>query len=226
MCAKSLEKPAAEYGAKCQVEYGTDYPGCNLIGQTKEGSWQECAKACSQTPGCHYWSWEHKLSPYVPTNCYKKTAKCRTRADYRVISGNEACVSEYQCVPNFGHDLKCSEENTITKTVEQIGSWEQCAETCHQNVNGCKHWTYQHSGSTIKPGSCFLTSSTECQLVPNPNFISGNQDCQITKCDKRATWPKVASMWECPGSSQKILDDTEEGWEFCTEENHCNELNT
>ena len=157
----------------CQIDYGTDYPGCD-VGSSKEGSWQECAKRCGDDPKCNYWSWQHKLSVNTPFMCYRKSGKCMAKEGSECVSGNKACATEYYCTPYYGRDWVCQND---LRRIDGVEDWKICAQLCYRNTE-CQYWAWQHPGSSDMPKSCFLKKSGACRLVRRSNAISGRKDCQ------------------------------------------------
>ena len=161
----------------CNIEYGTDFAGCRLGSPTTEGSWQECAKRCSQTKGCNYWSWSHKLvASNLALKCYLKSDRCNAQSGPQWLSGNKACASEYQCKPNYGRDYSCL-ANQGFRRIDGVTKWRDCAEHCAKDTH-CKYWSWSHSkSSTQYKDACFMHYSDNCDSVPSSGHVSADRSC-------------------------------------------------
>ena len=80
------------------------------------------------------------------------------------------------CTPMYGRYVKDVPDRFIIRNILNVFTWEECGNLCHEHQD-CLMWTWNVPLNSGIRNLCVLLASDQHETEPNPDWISGKNNC-------------------------------------------------
>ena len=94
----------------------------------------------------------------------------------RFLHQNSSSICVELCTPMYGRYVKDVPDRFIIRNILNVLTWEECGNLCHEHQD-CLMWTWNVPLNSGIRNLCVLLASDQYETEPNPDWISGKNNC-------------------------------------------------